>query len=138
MRVVFAFLLVGAGLALAGCGDSSNSSTAAETATTNATTAVATTTTSSTTAPTPARIDIRVVGGKPVGGIKHTTVAKGRRVILTVHSDVADEVHLHGYDLHQDVDASGTATIRFDAKIVGEFEAELESRKLQILALTVR
>jgi hypothetical protein len=47
-------------------------------------------------------------------------------------------VHLHGYDLHQDVDAGGTARIRFQAKIPGVFEAELESRKLQILELTVK
>ena len=83
-------------------------------------------------------IDIRIVGGKPVGGIKHATVKKSQPVDLVVHSDVADEVHLHGYDLHADVEAGGTAHIRFQAKISGVFEAELESRKLQILELTVK
>jgi hypothetical protein len=86
----------------------------------------------------PTVIDIRVVGGKPAGGIKRVTVEKPDLVDLVVHSDVADEVHLHGYDLHQDVEAGGTARIRFQAKIQGVFEAELENRKLQILELTVK
>jgi hypothetical protein len=83
-------------------------------------------------------IPIRIKDGKPVGGITRADVKKGQRVDLVVHSDVADEVHLHGYDLHQDVEPGGTALIRFQAKIPGVFEAELEKRKLQILELTVR
>ena len=59
-------------------------------------------------------------------------------VAIVVHSDVADEVHVHGYDLHQDVGAGGTARIDFTADIAGVFEAELENRKLQIVELTVR
>jgi|SRR5581483_4148652 len=83
-------------------------------------------------------ISIHVEDGKPVGGIKRATVRKGEDVSLVVHSDVADEVHLHGYDLHAEVEAGGTAGIDFKANIAGVFEAELESRKLQILELTVR
>jgi hypothetical protein len=83
-------------------------------------------------------IAIRIKDGKPVGGITRVTVNKGQLVSLVVHSDVADEVHLHGYDLHSDVAAGGTAGIDFAAKIPGVFEAELENRKLQILELTVR
>jgi hypothetical protein len=36
------------------------------------------------------------------------------------------------------VTAGGTMRMRFKANIVGVFEAELESRKLQIVQLTVR
>jgi hypothetical protein len=120
MRPQFVFVVAVAALALAGCGGGGKSSS----------------TTSS--ASGPETIDVQVKAGKPVGGIKRATVRKGERVVLVVHSDVADEVHLHGYDLHQDVDAGGTARIRFTADIAGVFEAELESRKLQILALTVK
>ena len=84
------------------------------------------------------RIVVDVKGGKPVGGVKNATVKKQEQVELVVHSDVADEVHLHGYDLAQDVEAGGTARIRFQATITGVFEAELESRGLQILELTVK
>ena len=83
-------------------------------------------------------ITIRIKDGKPVGGITRVTVKKAQSVELVVHSDVADEVHVHGYDLHKDVKAGGTARIGFPATIQGVFEAELENRKLQILELTVK
>jgi hypothetical protein len=104
-------------------------------------TAAATETTpTATTRPTVSRaqiITVDVENGKPVGGVATATVKQGKRVALVVHSDVADEVHLHGYDLHRDVAAGGTATIAFTANIAGRFEAELENRKEQILSLTV-
>src|SRR4029079_17561044 len=90
-----------------------------------------------TTAPRATTIAIVVKGGKPVGGVKRFEVAKGTDVVLVVRSDVADEVHLHGYDKHVDVEAGGTARRPFTADIAGVFEAELESRGLQILELTV-
>jgi hypothetical protein len=86
-------------------------------------------------APAPPKIVIR--GGKPVGGVATIKVAKGDRVRFTVQSDVADEVHVHGYDLHKDVAKGGTVSFDFPASIDGKFEAELESRKEQIIELEV-
>ena len=136
MRYSLVFLLAAGALALAGCGGSSSSGT-----TTQATTTAAGTTTSAattTTANVPVTIRVLVKGGRPVGGIQRATVKKGQTVAIVVHSDVADEVHVHGYDLHKDVPAGGTVRIAFPATIVGEFEAELESRKLQIVEFTVK
>ena len=81
---------------------------------------------------------VDVENAKPVGGIKHATVRQGSKVTLVVNSDVADEVHLHGYDLHADVKKGGTARIVFTANIAGRFEAELESHSERILDLTVQ
>jgi hypothetical protein len=86
----------------------------------------------------PVTITVQIKGGKPVGGIQRATATKGQQVALVVRSDVADEVHVHGYDLHKDVASGGTVRIRFTASIAGVFEAELESRKLQIAELTVK
>jgi hypothetical protein len=130
-------LLIGT-LLLAGCGGGKEAATTPSAPPPPATTTAAATTTTSPAVPKAKVIAIRIEGGKPVGGIARHTVKQGEVVQLVVHSDVADEVHLHGYDLHQDVDAGGTARIRFRAKIPGVFEAELENRKLQILELTVR
>ena len=62
----------------------------------------------------------------------------GSTVALVVTSDVADEVHLHGYDRRADVPVGGTATIDFVADHAGVFEAELESRGIQLVQLEIR
>ena len=80
---------------------------------------------------------VTVKGGKPVGGIKNITVKKGDPVHFVVHSDVSDEIHVHGYDFHKDVKARGSASFSFPAKIEGEFVIELESRSEQIASLVV-
>jgi hypothetical protein len=85
--------------------------------------------------PPPVRIVVR--GAKPVGGIKKITVQKGDRVRFTVTSDVADEVHVHGYDFMKDVPAGGTVRFDFPARIDGSFEVELEQRAEQIASLRV-
>jgi hypothetical protein len=85
----------------------------------------------------PAVPTVVVKGGKPVGGVATIRVAKGDRVRFEVQSDVGDEVHVHGYDLHKDVARGGTASFAFQASIDGKFEVELERRKQQIVELEV-
>jgi hypothetical protein len=80
---------------------------------------------------------VTVKGGKPVGGIKNITVKKGDPVHFVVHSDVSDEIHVHGYNFHKDVKAGGQVSFSFPAKIDGEFVIELESRGEQIASLVV-
>jgi hypothetical protein len=136
MRIAIAFMAAAGALVLTGCGGSKSSSPTEPTTTASTPSTASRVTTAA--LPKATVIAIQVKDGKPVGGITRTDVEKGRLVDLVVHSDVADEVHLHGYDLHRDVQPGGTARIRFQAKIPGVFEAELENRKLQILELTVR
>ena len=86
----------------------------------------------------PARVEISIEGGVPAGGPRRVTVAKGRRVVLVVTSDVADHVHLHGYDVIRDVGPGSPARIAFRASIVGTVEAELEERGVQIASITTK
>ena len=83
-------------------------------------------------------IDYRIAGGKPVGGIGRDSVARGRLVVIRVTSDIADLVHVHGYDLMADVAPGKPATIRFTATAPGRFELELEDRGLELAELEVR
>jgi hypothetical protein len=85
----------------------------------------------------PQTITVEVENAQPVGGIERAKVDEGDNVVLVVHSDVADEIHLHGYNLMQDVAAGGTARIAFVANVPGQFEAELEQRGVQIAEITV-
>lgn len=75
--------------------------------------------------------------GEPVGGVKKLEYSAGDQIRFEVTSDVADEVHVHGYDLMQDVPAGGTVSFDFPAEIEGIFEAELEVRKEQIAEIRV-
>jgi hypothetical protein len=75
--------------------------------------------------------------GEPVGGIEELEYDAGDQIRFEVTSDVADEVHVHGYDLMQNVPAGGTVSFDFPAEIEGIFEVELEGRKEQILELRV-
>jgi ABC-type glycerol-3-phosphate transport system substrate-binding protein len=141
-RVLVALLVLalGSGLALASCGgDEAADTETTETTTTTTTTPTTTTTTTTTTEPPPGPtvVRVRVVGGAPKGGIVRETVQQGDRVVIVVTSDVADHVHLHGYDIMRDVAAGGTARIRFRATVPGRFEVELEDRGVQIADLTV-
>ena len=81
---------------------------------------------------------ITVRDGKPVGGVQRLTVAKGEEVRIRVESDVADEIHLHGYDLAAEVEAGEDAEIEFEATVAGRFEIELEESGVPIAELEVR
>jgi hypothetical protein len=83
-------------------------------------------------------LDYTISGGRPVGGIARDSVARGRVVVIRVTSDVADEVHVHGYDLMKDVAPGAPETIRFTADTPGLFEIELEELGVQIAELEVR
>ncbi len=99
-----------------------------------------TTSTSSSSAPAaPAaqRIDVR--GGKPVGGVHKITVTKGDTLHLVVSSpDTKQEIHVHGYDLMRDMAPGRPAEFKFETKIEGVFEIELEDTATKIASLQVR
>src|SRR5689334_3095217 len=48
--------------------------------------------------------------GQPVGGIAEIEVDQGEEVRFEVKSAIAEEVHVHGYDLMKDVPAGGSVT----------------------------
>jgi hypothetical protein len=87
--------------------------------------------------PTPEAIEIEVKGGKVDGGPVDIDVKQGENARFSVSSDVADHVHVHGYDVLRDVTAGGTARFDFKADIPGVFEIELEDAGLEIARLRV-
>lgn len=88
--------------------------------------------------PAPAVVRVSVRDGTPVGGVRRVTVGKGRRVTLIVTSNVADHVHLHGYNIMRDVAPGMPARISFRATIVGTVEAELEDRRVPLARITTQ
>jgi hypothetical protein len=142
---VLALVVAGALFLVLREGDDDSSSEPATTA------AQTTTTTTTTTAPPEAteqkpdkpqppqsRIAlIKVVDGEPVDGVAELTFTKGENIRFVVESDVADHVHLHGYDVFQDVPAGGKVEFNVPATIEGVFEVELEDRVVPLAEITV-
>ncbi len=82
-------------------------------------------------------IQIVVKNGKPVGGVEKISVDKGDRIKFTVRSDVADEVHFHGYDISKEVGPGEPAKFSVPATLDGIYEVELEQRALPIAEIRV-
>ncbi len=64
-------------------------------------------------------------------------VPLGSRVLLTVTSDVADRVHLHGYDIEKPVARGGSVTFDFIANQGGLFPVETHGTEKLLLQLQV-
>src|SRR5919106_5171676 len=129
-------IVVVLGFVFLGGADEGTEVTAGTTTTTETETITTEETTTAELAERELRITIR--DGEPVGGIQQLTVQLGEEVKVRVESDVAEEIHVHGYDLTADVAAGGDAEIEFDATIAGRFEIELEHSGTPIAELEVR
>ena len=83
-------------------------------------------------------VRVDVVGGGPVGGVRRVEVELGSVVALMVASDIAEEVHVHGYDILRAASDGQPAHFAFAAEIPGVFEVEFEGsgRLLVLLAIS--
>ena len=82
-------------------------------------------------------IMVDVVGGAPVGGVRRVEVDLGSVVALMVTSDIAEEVHVHGYDILRGVSERSPAHFAFTASIPGVFEVEFEGSGRLLLQLEI-
>jgi hypothetical protein len=87
--------------------------------------------------PKPEVTTIVVKGGEPVGGVQELEYTRGDEVRFDVEADIAEEVHVHGYDVIEEVAPGEVARFDFPADIEGGFEVELEGSHTQIAELTV-
>jgi hypothetical protein len=138
-------------LTVAGCGsDSAGADKAAATSpasaappatTPAATTPAETATAAGSAAPAPPQgktITVRIADGKVAPKSGRVSVARGERVRLVVTSDVADEVHIHGYGRELGLTPGKPATLEFTADQTGLFEVETHETKLILFQLLVR
>ena len=124
-RYLGASIATAAVMVIAGCGgdDAATSSTTTSSASIN--------TTGATT------IEVGYAGGTITGGGKRSAALR-QTVVIKVTSDVADEIHLHGYDKTADAAPGTVATITFIADKPGVFEVELEKKGLKLFELEVK
>lgn len=88
--------------------------------------------------PEPAVPTVVYEGGAPKGGVKRLRFEEGDQVRFRIRSDVADEVHVHGFDTYVDVDAGKTTTIAFKARFDGAYEVEMHGSGTQVATLEIQ
>ena len=86
---------------------------------------------------TPNVYDIVVQGGRRISEPAVLKVHQGDDVKIRITSDVADEFHLHGYNLHASVSPERSAVLQFTAKLTGRFTYELHKSGKELGALEV-
>ena len=82
-------------------------------------------------------ISVSFADGAVAGGVRTETVPLDEPVRIEVSGDVEEEVHLHTYDLVDDVAPNDPAAFEFTADIPGVHEVELEGSHLLVLELQV-
>lgn len=80
--------------------------------------------------------DVEIEGGAM--SPEEISVEEGDRVTLRLTSDSPVEVHLHGYDLEEEVSPGEETTLSFDAELTGRFEIEDHGTDAELGALLVQ
>ena len=134
-----AVLTTGLLLALSGCAgtDTTGSPAAATAAAGNPTAEAEPPSSSAAGSAAGQHLAVQVAGGQASGDTGRVPVPVGEHVTLTITSDVADDVHLHGYDLEAALAPGTPAELTFDATIPGVFEVELHEAGTVLLSLQV-
>ncbi len=81
-------------------------------------------------------IAVALVDGR-IEAERRYEVSFGDTVEVRVTSDVAEEVHLHGYDLYLQLEPGATVTLTFEADLPGVWEAELHPSHRELFQLQV-
>ncbi len=89
------------------------------------------------TAANPVVAEFVVKAGKLASGDPTVKAREGDEVTLKITTDAADELHVHGYDVHGHLKAGETATIRIQATRSGRFPFELHKARLELGTLEV-
>jgi hypothetical protein len=82
-------------------------------------------------------VNLTFAAGEVTGDIGRVDVPLGTRVRLTVTSDVVDQIHVHGFDLYEDLSPGQSSQVEFLADRPGIFEIELHDARRVLTRLQI-
>ncbi len=82
-------------------------------------------------------ISVTIAGGEVSGVTDRIAVAVGSTVAITARSDVADDIHIHGFNEFLELTPGSETTLTFTANAPGLFEVELEKAGTFLFELEV-
>lgn len=84
------------------------------------------------------QVTVTIAGGTVTPPPGRVELTRGQTLKLTVTSDIADMVHVHGYDRSATLRPAVAGTVEFVADTPGLFEVETHGQELQLFQLVVR
>ena len=81
--------------------------------------------------------EIEVKAGRVVSGSAVLQAHEGDEITIKIVSDRSDEVHLHGYDLHGEIEPGETTVLAFKATRTGRFGLEMHRSHIEAGTLEV-
>lgn len=82
-------------------------------------------------------VEVRIANGKVEPNVQTVKVRAGQKVMITMISDVADSIHVHGYDKTLEVKPNKPGSLTFTADVKGVFEIETHETAKLVAKLNV-
>jgi hypothetical protein len=83
------------------------------------------------------KIDVADVDNSVDPPLSVHKVPKGREVLISVYSTVADVVHVHGYEKMGTVPAGAMVQVNFTADKTGRFDVDMQRTHVKLLQIEV-
>lgn len=93
--------------------------------------------TSNSLAKDPVKIDVADVDNAVDPPLSVHKVPKGREIVISVYSTVADVVHVHGYEKMGTVSPGAMVQVSFTADKTGRFDVDMQRTHVKLLRLQV-
>ena len=136
--VLSAILLTGCSAGVETAADPSPSPAPSTTASAPTTTPSATPTTTTTPSATVRVVEATYAGGQVSVDSSRVDTRLGERVVLRFTSDVAEQVHVHGYDQYVDLAPGATTDVPLTLTLPGSYEVELHTAGRPLYQLRTR
>ena len=136
-----------AGLAACGGGAASTSGTSTGSASSSATSSPAASSSSapsgsssasSPSSPAQRTVAVTVTGSRVTPAPRTVELGVGETMTLTVTSDHADQLHVHGFDIEKDLPAGTAVSVELTGESPGVYEVETHHPELRLLKIAVR
>ncbi len=80
---------------------------------------------------------IVIKDGAPEGGVTELEFDKGDEIRFAVTSNTDQEIHVHGYEIEEEIPAGETVNVEFPADLDGIYEVESHTSEQQVAEIRV-
>jgi plastocyanin len=121
-----------------GTSSSGTSSAATSTASSSAPSPSGSSSGSSPGSPAQRTVTVTVTGSRVTPAPRTVDLAVGETMTLTVTSDHADQLHVHGFDIEKELPAGTPVSVELTGESPGVYEVETHHPELRLLKIAVR